>query len=84
MNREVKMEKQGDSEWPTYLENLMHELELVPVPFAKIKIRITFPFQVRNFVTLICQLGKMVERLSEWIRSQRPRKNDSYSTYLPQ
>jgi len=52
------MEKKDDSESQTYLENLMHELKLVPVPFAKIKIRITFPFQVRNFVTLICQLRK--------------------------
>ena len=82
MNREVNIDRKGDNGWPTYLADLMHELELVPVPFVEIKIRITFSFQISNFITLICQLGKMVERLSEWIRSQRPKK--SYSTYLPQ
>jgi hypothetical protein len=54
-----------------YLKNLVHELKLVPFPFMKIKVGITFSFQVRNFVTLICQLGKMVEGLSKWIRSQK-------------
>lgn len=28
----------------TYLENLVHKLELFPVPFAKVEVRITFSF----------------------------------------
>jgi hypothetical protein len=83
MNIEVKTEKKN-REWLTYLENLVHELELIPVPFTNIKVGIIFSFQVRNFITLICQLGKMVEGLYEWIISRKLERLGVIYMYLPQ
>jgi len=46
-----------------HLQDFMHELKLFPVLFAKVKVRITLPFEVGDFVTFIRQLSEMVQWL---------------------
>ena len=52
----------------TYTQHLMHQLELLPVPFRQLEIGIGFSMKVRDFITIICTLYKTVNCLRKAVR----------------
>ena len=41
----------------------MHQLKLLPITFPEVKVRVVFPFELGNLITLVCKLSKVRYRL---------------------